>query len=113
MLLDLLIDHPGDQLESGWLADQIAGDNANGLAKPQLVARAFRDMRAAQTASGRRYPFYWWRENGSPAKYAMKRRIAELFGQARKSDQRGFQSARLLVGWRAGREHLHGGHAPR
>jgi hypothetical protein len=83
-LLDLLIDHPGDQLGADWLASQIAGDNAKGVAKPQSVARAFGDMRTAQTASGRRYPFYWWRENGSPAKYAMKHAVAALFRQARR-----------------------------
>jgi Family of unknown function (DUF6416)/Domain of unknown function (DUF3883) len=84
-LLDLLMDNPGRQLDADSLADQIAGVQANGLAKPQLVARAFRDMRAAQTASGRRYPFYWWSENGSPTKYAMKRAVAQLFRQARRA----------------------------
>jgi hypothetical protein len=82
-LLDLLIDNPGEQLDADSLADQIAGENANGLAKPQLVARAFRDMRSAQTASGRRYPFYWWSENGSPSRYGMKRAVAKLFRQGR------------------------------
>src|SRR5262249_39497928 len=41
-------------------------------------------MRMAQTASGRRYPFYWWSSrNGSPTTYAMKPSVAALFRQAR------------------------------
>jgi hypothetical protein len=83
-LLDLLIDHPGEQLDADWLGDQIAGESADGLARPQLVARAFGDMRQAQMASGRRYPFYWWRANGSSTRYAMRHSVAELFRHARR-----------------------------
>ena len=42
-------------------------------------------MSPAQTESGRRYPFYWWRGNGSPTRYAMKPAVAELFRQARRA----------------------------
>ena len=65
VILDLLIDHPGEQLGAVWLASQILDETSSGRALPQLVARAFRDMQAAQAASGRRYPFYWWRGNGT------------------------------------------------
>src|SRR5258708_14191847 len=74
-----------EQLDAYWLADQIAGESGNGRARPQLVARAFGDMHAAHTASGRRYPFYWWRGNGSPTRYAMKSAVAELLRQARRA----------------------------
>lgn len=83
-ILDLMIDRPGQLLDANWIADQIAGRSMSGLARPQVVARGIRDMRTAQTASGRRYPFYWWRgQNGSPTMYAMKPAVAALFRQAR------------------------------
>lgn len=83
VILDLLIDHPGEQLGAGWLASQILGEAPSGHALPQLVARAFRDMQAARAASERRYPFYWWRGNGAGASYGMKPAVAQLFRLAR------------------------------
>jgi Family of unknown function (DUF6416)/Domain of unknown function (DUF3883) len=85
VLLDLLIDHPGEQLGAGWLASQIVDETPRGRALPQLVARAFRDMQPAQAVSGRRYPFYWWRGNGAGASYGMKPAVAQLFWQARRA----------------------------
>jgi hypothetical protein len=79
-LLDLMIDHPGEQLDADWLGDQIAGESADGRARPQLVARAFRDMSRAQTESARRYPFYWWRGNGSATRCGMRPAVASCSG---------------------------------
>jgi hypothetical protein len=82
--LDLMIDRPGELLDADWIASQIAGPSTDGRADRQIVARALRDLRAAQTASGRRYPFYWWSgRNGSPTQYAMKPTVAGLFRRVR------------------------------
>ena len=74
VILDLLIDHPGEQLEAGWLASQIAGTSAVGVPQPQLVARAFRDMQSAQAVSGRSLPVLL---------VARERRRCQLWHEAR------------------------------
>ena len=35
--------------------------------------------------SGRRLPFYWWRNNGDASPYAMKPTVAMLFRDARQT----------------------------
>ena len=85
LFLDLLIDRPGELVESTWIAEQMIG-SANGADKragPRVVARSIWNMRQAQMASGRRYPFKWWRgQKRMPTRYAMKPTVAALFRQA-------------------------------
>jgi transposase-like protein len=80
--LDVLMDRPGEQLNADIVADQVVGQELTGPAR-HMVARTLRDMGAAQAASGRRLPFYWWRgRHGAPTRYAMKASVAALFRQA-------------------------------
>jgi hypothetical protein len=97
VFLDLLIDRPGELIESTWIALQmIASDHGpTGRAGPQVVANSIRGMSLARDASGRRYPFKWWRgKNGSPTRYAMKPTVAELFHQARLTTSQDLSQAR-------------------
>jgi hypothetical protein len=77
VLLDILIDHPGQQLS----VDDICA-KANGVfTGSRSIAGAINGLRRSYEVSGRRYPFYWW--EGRPARYAMKTSVASLFRQAR------------------------------
>jgi hypothetical protein len=75
--LDLLIDHPGRRLSTEQIrrlapdvfeTDHAIAGSIKGLAKPTF-------------ASGRRYPFYWWKTR--PTSYAMKPGVAAVFTAAR------------------------------
>lgn len=77
VFLDLLIDHAGYQLD----ADQIVQLAPETFAGSRSIAGSINGLRKAQEASGRRYPFYWWK--GDPAQYAMKPSVADLFRRAR------------------------------
>ena len=84
LFLDLLIDHPGGQLDGDWLGDRLMeGGNTSNLRRQ--VSGALSGLHAAHAASGLRYPFYWWRENGAPTRYAMKPSVARLFRRARRA----------------------------
>jgi hypothetical protein len=82
VFIDLLIDHPGEQLTSKQMCalsngvftsdHQIAG-SIKGLWKPAGVA-------------GRRYPFTWWQDR--PTRYAMRPSVAALFAEARERNAR-------------------------
>ena len=77
ILLDLLIDHGGYQLD----VDQIIELTGDTFTNSRAIAGSINGMRKAQEVSGRRYPFYWW--EGGPAQYAMKASVAGLFRRAR------------------------------
>jgi hypothetical protein len=79
-IFDLLIDHPGKQID----ADEIRKLRPGDLPSRHSVAASLSGLHPAWAASGRRYPFYWWAGRGkAPTKYAMKPTIAKLFDEAR------------------------------
>jgi hypothetical protein len=85
MILDLMIDHPGELLDADWIADQIRPTGADAdRARRRLVAGSLAALSGPREASQRRYPFYWWHgRDGSPTRYAMKPAVAGLFRAAR------------------------------
>lgn len=77
VLLDLFIDRPGRRLgtdEIRRLAPDVFGSDHS-------IAGSLNGLRKLKEASGRRYPFYWWK--GTPTRYAMKPSVATLFEKAR------------------------------
>ncbi|WP_433870480.1 DUF6416 domain-containing protein [Saccharopolyspora sp. CA-218241] len=76
VFLDLLIDHPGQQLTVDDLCGLAKGEVFSGK---HSVAGAINGLNHPRQASGRRYPFYWW----TGSRYAMKPSVAGLFRQAR------------------------------
>lgn len=79
IFFDLLIDHPGQQLNVEDIR-RLTGDVFSG---PHSIAGAISGLHRSYQVSGRRYPFYWW--EGQPTCYAMKPGVAKLFLQARDS----------------------------
>jgi hypothetical protein len=77
-LFDLLIDRPGQPLDTEEIIEILPGL----FQSSRSIAGALNGLRLAKEASGRRYPFYWWA--GNPTRYAMKPSVAELFRQARR-----------------------------
>lgn len=75
--LDLLIDHPGQQLSVEDMC-RLTGGVFSGA---RSIAGSISGLHRSYQASGRRYPFYWW--EGQPTCYAMKPSVAKLFLQAR------------------------------
>lgn len=89
LVLDLMSDRPGEQLDADWIVSQLVGRDPGlgGVSGRQLAAASIGGMRRPTEAAGRRLPFYWWRgRNGSPTLYAMKTSVAALFRQARLAD---------------------------
>lgn len=86
VILDLMIDRPGESLDADWLADQLRppapGDTQQ--RRRLLVSGSLSALRRPYVKSGRRYPFYWWQgTRGEPTRYAMKPSVANLFRAAR------------------------------
>jgi hypothetical protein len=77
VLLDLFIDRPGRRLST----DEIRRLAPNVFGSDHSIAGSLNGLRKLKEASGRRYPFYWWK--GTRARYAMKPSVAALFEQAR------------------------------
>lgn len=77
VLLDLFIDRPGRLLDT----DEIRRLAPEVFRSDHSIAGSLNGLRKLREASGRRYPFYWWR--GMPTRYAMKPSVAALFGKAR------------------------------
>ena len=99
LIFDLLMDHPGQQVDSDWLAAQILGPARGGAGESarQVVAGSLRVTGELAAASGRRLPFYWWQgRDGSASWYAMKPMVAALFREARQ--QSGTNPADAAVG---------------
>lgn len=77
LFFDLLLDHPGTQLTVDGLIEASEGEFTSSFS----VAGAINGLRLPHTASGRRYPFYWW--EGTPTRYAVKPSVAAVFNAAR------------------------------
>lgn len=85
-IFDLLMDHPGELLTADWIATQTSGRRTAG-ARPmgrRSVASSLTATAQPRADSGRRLPFYWWRDNHGPSRYAMKPSVARLFRNARR-----------------------------
>lgn len=77
VFLDLLIEHPGEQLD----VEEICRLSNGVFTGSRSIAGAINGLLKPHRASGRRYPFYWW--GGKPTRYSMKPSVAELFRRAR------------------------------
>ena len=104
LIFDLLMDHPGEQMDSEWIAAQIRGRgrDGNGGQAGHVVAGSLRVTGGLAAAAGRRFPFYWWEaEDGSASFYAMKPLVAQLFRDARQLARPGFAGAAAGADWTA------------
>jgi hypothetical protein len=104
LILDLLMDHPGQQVSSDRLPTQILGPARGGTGEParHVVAGSLSLTGELAAASGRRLPFYWWKgENGSASWYAMKPTVAALFREARQESGPGPANAAVGTDWTA------------
>jgi hypothetical protein len=77
VFLDLLIDHPGRRLSTDRIIELAPDVFDNDYA----IAGSIKGLAKATDASGRRYPFYWWKSR--PTSYAMKPEVASTFAAAR------------------------------
>lgn len=77
VFLDVLIDHPGRRLST----DQIRRLTPDTFNSDYAIAGSIKGLAKATSASGRRYPFYWWKAR--PTSYAMKPGVAAVFAAAR------------------------------
>ena len=84
-IFDLLMDHPGERLTSDWIAGQLTARRPDGAraAGRRSVSTSMSPTAQPTARSGRRMPFYWWRNNGDASSYAMKPEVARLFRDAR------------------------------
>ena len=85
LVLDALMDRPGDQVSADELAQQLPprkpGETAT--SRRRAVAGSLASVSRPARESGRRLPFYWWAgAGGSPARYGMKPAVARLFRYA-------------------------------
>ncbi|SNY61431.1 hypothetical protein SAMN05421748_122166 [Paractinoplanes atraurantiacus] len=79
IIIDLLIDHPGRQLDVA----EISALSGNALGGAHAIAGSLQPLERLRVAAGRRYPFYWWGGQKGQTRYAMKPSVAELFRRAR------------------------------
>ncbi|WP_421119850.1 DUF6416 domain-containing protein [Aquihabitans daechungensis] len=77
LFFDLLLDRPGQQLSVDDLIAASAGEFTSSFS----VAGAINGLSLPHKASGRRFPFYWWK--GTPTSYAVKVSVAAVFNAAR------------------------------
>jgi hypothetical protein len=86
-IFDLLMDHPGERLTSDWIAGQLTARRPDGAraAGRRSVSTSMSPTAQPTAKSGRRMPFYWWRNNGDASSYAMKPEVARLFRDARQA----------------------------
>ena len=104
LIFDLLMDHPGEQMDSEWIAAQIRGRGrgGNGGQAGHVVAGSLRVTGGLAAAAGRRFPFYWWKaEDSSASFYAMKPLVGQLFRDARQLARPGFAGAAAGADWTA------------
>ena len=85
LVLDALMDRPGDQVSADELAQHLQprkpGETAT--SHRRAVAGSLASVSGPARESGRRLPFYWWAgAGGSPARYGMKPAVARLFRNA-------------------------------
>jgi len=88
LIFDLMMDRPGELLDSSWIAAQIGGS----------VNSSLSPIRRAYEESGRRLPFDWWRR-GEGSQYAMKKAVAKLFRQAREKVDPSFAMLATGADW--------------
>jgi hypothetical protein len=86
-IFDLLMDRPGERLTADWIAAQMSGRRAadTRVVGRRSVASSLSATAAPHEMSGRRLPFYWWRNSGGASLYAMKPTVARLFHDARRN----------------------------
>lgn len=104
LIIDLLMDHPGQQVDSDRLAAQIHRPTRGGAGRPtrQLVAGSLSATGELAAASDRRLPFYWWEgREGSASWYAMKPMVAALFQEARQQSATSPADAAAGTDWTA------------
>jgi Family of unknown function (DUF6416) len=84
-VFDLLMDRPGKRLDADWIAAQLSALDGAEAGNPsrQSVSSSLGSVSQLSARSGRRFPFYWWRQNGGASRYAMKPAVAQLFREAR------------------------------
>jgi Family of unknown function (DUF6416) len=86
LVLDALMDHPGQRVSVDELAQQVRPRKPRGTPTNhrRAVAASLTSVHGPAQESGRRLPFYWWAgAGGSPARYAMKPAVAQLLREAR------------------------------
>ena len=84
-VFDLMMDRPGEQVSSEWIAAQLSrqfGDAAATRSR-RSVSAVLSSVSQPHRRSGRRLPFYWWRQSAGATLYGMKPGVAQLFRQAR------------------------------
>lgn len=80
LIHQVLVDHPGQMLSVPELIELTGGRFRNA----QAVAAVFGGYSAWCKQHDRILPFSWWKgRNGEPTRYAMKPKVAALFGEAR------------------------------
>ncbi len=86
-VFDLLMDRAGERLGADWIADQLSVLDGGGAGRPgrRSVSASLSSVSEPHARSGRRLPFYWWRQNGGASCYAMKPVVARLFREARQN----------------------------
>jgi hypothetical protein len=84
-VFDLLMDRPGERLTSDWIAAQMSRYRADAayMAGSRSLSASLSPVRRPHHRSGRRLPFYWWRQSSGASLYAMKPAVARLFREAR------------------------------
>lgn len=92
IIYDLLMDHPGEQLDAGHIFAHVSPQDAgyrNRVQRSRSVSGSLAVTRRLATDAGRRFPFYWWKaKDGSATVYAMKPLVAQLFRDARQHGKR-------------------------
>ena len=84
-VFDLMMDRSGEQVSSDWIAAQLSrqfGDAA-GTRSRRSVSAVLSSVSQPHRRSGRRLPFYWWRQSAGATLYGMKPGVAQLFRQSR------------------------------
>jgi hypothetical protein len=87
LILDVLMDHPGELIDVDRLASQIREPRPGEgrTSHRRTVSGSLSAIRDPVVTSERRAPFYWWAgQGGAPSQYAMKPEVAKLFSEARR-----------------------------
>jgi hypothetical protein len=86
-VFDLMMDRPGERLTADWIVGELSRryeDEAH-VADRRSVSAILSSVSQPHAHSGRRLPFYWWRNGNGPSWYAMKPGVAQLFREARQA----------------------------
>jgi hypothetical protein len=86
VIVDLLMDRPGQRVSADWLADLLHDGRQyeTAAAGRHAVAGSLASASDQHRQSGRRLPFYWWSgTDGQASLYAMKQPVARIFRTAR------------------------------